>query len=303
MRKEALQSVSTNMPYYDDDFQRPMMTCLYRFNYTSREALTTNSYEQNLIGPSLHDMQPLSSSAWVLTSIYQQNLIGLSPFNVRALPTWIMQFNINCALPSGCESTISSAAISMRSVKVQCQGGLYAQPPYMHEALNASVSFKYVTYMTYTSKFKTPSIRTTTTLPVYYYYEFHELSSIRLPMIIAFTIMVTACILHLIVAHIQTFQRLQQPRCTNNDLPRRLRSTFDLDIHITTFPYDTAYIPDYISATRSMDYTAFRQSQQFRRFCTGSSQTSPAIQHCARFCLHGVYYISYSSSKRIFVSF
>ena len=75
----------------------------------------------------------------------------------------------------------------MKSVKLQCQGGQHAHPPYTHEIRNASVSFKHVTYATYTNKFKTPNIGTTTTSPVYYYYEFHELSSIRLPMIIAFT--------------------------------------------------------------------------------------------------------------------
>ena len=187
----------TAMPYYDgssNNFQRTIMTWPYRFNYLSQETSITYSY--------------------------QQNLIGLSLLDVRALSTWIMQFNINCALPSVCESTISSAAISMKSVKLQCQGGQHAHPPYTHEILNASVSFKHVTYATYTNKFKTPSIGTTTTSPVYYYYEFHELSSIRLPMIIAFTIMATACVLRLIVARIQT---TEVPRCFNCTTKHRNR--------------------------------------------------------------------------------
>ena len=191
----------TTMPYYDgssNNFQRTIMTWPYQFNNVNREALTTSSYDQN------HTFNP-----------------GLSPFNVRALSTWIMQFNINCALPSVCESTISSAAISMKSVKLQCQGGQHAHPPYTHEILNASVSFKHVTYATYTNKFRTPNIGTTTTSPVYYYYELHELSSIRLSMIIAFAIMAAACVLRLLIARIQTAEVPRCINCTTNHRNRR----------------------------------------------------------------------------------
>ena len=110
----------------------------------------------------------------------------------------------------------------MKSVKLQCQGGQHAQPPYTYEILNASVSFKHMTYATDTNKFITPSIGTTTTSPVYYYYEFHELSSIRLPMIIAFTIMATACVLRLLAARIQT---TEVPRCFSNFITPNIVTT------------------------------------------------------------------------------
>ena len=214
--KEALPSVSTTATPCMYHHVNPFASNCH--DYPPHEFVLHCPNE--LLPEIFHAIQSAINGQDAPTSIYQQNLIGLSPFNVRALSTWIMQFNINCALPSVCESTISSAAISMKSVKLQCQGGQHAHPPYTHEILNASVSFKHVTYATYTNKFKTPSIGTTTTSPVYYYYEFHELSSIRLPMIIAFTIMATACVLRLLVARIQT---TEVPRCFNCTTKHRNR--------------------------------------------------------------------------------
>ena len=135
---------------------------------------------------------------------------------VRALSTWIMQFNINYALPSVCESTISSAAISMKSVKLQCHGGRHAHQPYVYkilqpndrtnrvyididglnepslehyhifpvndDVLSASASPNYVTYATYANNFITQSIVTTMTSLVFYSYEFDELSTNDLTM-------------------------------------------------------------------------------------------------------------------------
>ena len=214
--KEALQSVSTITTPCIYHHVNPFASNCH--DYPPHEFVLHCPNE--LLPEIFHAIQSAINGQDAPTSIYQQNLIGLSPFNVRALSTWIMQFNINCALPSVCESTISSAAISMKSVKLQYQSGQHALPPYTYEILNASVSFKYVTYATYANKFKTPSIGTTTTSPVYYYYEFHELSSIRLPMIIAFTIMATACVLRLIVARIQT---TEVPRCFNCTTKHRNR--------------------------------------------------------------------------------
>ena len=93
----------------------------------------------------------------------------------------------------------------------QCQGGRHAHPPYVHEilrpndrtnhvyndiiglnelfhehypispvnddVLSASASPNYVTYATYANNIKTPSIVTTTTSLVFYFYELNELST------------------------------------------------------------------------------------------------------------------------------
>ena len=209
----TILNTATTVPCYDgsfNNFQRPMMTWPCRFNYISREALTTYSYEQNFIGLSLHDVQALSP--------------------------WIIQFNFDIALSSAWESTISSATIFIKSVMLQCHGGRHAHPPYVHEilrpndrtnhvyndiiglnelvhehypispvnddVLSASASPNYVTYATYANNFITPSIVTTMTSLVFYFYEFNELST-SLSMIIAFTIMAAACVLRLLVARIQ----------------------------------------------------------------------------------------------------
>ena len=133
----------------------------------------------------------------------------------------------------------------------QCQGGRHAHPPYVHEilrpndrtnhvyndiiglnelshehyhifpvnddVLSASASPNYVTYATYANNFITPSIVTTMTSLVFYFYEFNELST-NLSMIIAFTIMAAACVLRLLVARIQI---TEMPRCIDCAKKRR----------------------------------------------------------------------------------
>ena len=134
---------------------------------------------------------------------------------------------------------------------VQCQGGRHAHPPYVHETLrpndrtdhvyndtiglnelvlehypispvnddvlSASASPNYVTYATYANNFITPSIVTTMTSLVFYFYEFNEQST-NLSMSLAFTIMAAACILRLLVARIQI---TEMPRCIDCAKKRR----------------------------------------------------------------------------------
>ena len=84
-----------------------------------------------------------------------------------------------------------------------------------------NISLIYLKYATYATKFKAPNIGTTTTSPVYHYYEFNELSSIRLSMIIAFAIMAAACVLRLLIARIQTTEVPRCINCTTNHHNRR----------------------------------------------------------------------------------
>ena len=144
----TILNTATTVPYYDgsfNNFQRPMMTWSYRFNNLSREALTTYSYEQNFIGLSLHDVQALSP--------------------------WIIQSNLDIALSSAWESTLSSAKTSIPNDRTNHVYndiiGLnelfhehYTISPVNDNVLSASASPNYVTYATYANNFITPSIVT-----------------------------------------------------------------------------------------------------------------------------------------------
>ena len=84
--------------------------------------------------------------------------------------------------------------------------------------MNALVSFKYKKYATYASKFKTSSIRTTTTPLVYYYYEFNELSTnehttLAFQLLLSWTITIIMVVAHVLI--IAAFGIIRQTKFGN----------------------------------------------------------------------------------------